>query len=150
MPNFGFPREVKHKFLQDIAVSEDLGKTAALHNRLAKIAKGVLDRGEARYDTMVKMLRDDVTEHLLAALEKYSDAACWDNFALLEPLVKQVSWLSEEAVVIHQIQSQKVKHATGGPGAELKLKELLELAKFSNWTSAKRVAARALAGLNRK
>ena len=116
MPNFGFPREVKHKFLQDIAVSDDLGKTAALHNRLAKIAKGVLDRGEARYDTVVKMLRDDVTEHLLSALEKYADAACWDNFSLLEPLVKQLSWLSEEAVAIHQIQSKRVKHVQGARG----------------------------------
>ena len=140
---------MKQRFLQEIAVSEDLAKTATLHNRLVKVAKGVLDKGEARYDTVVKMLRDDVTEHLLSALEKYADAACWDNFALLEPLVKQLSWLLEEAVAIHQIQSQKVKHAQGGSGAELKLKELLELAKFSGWTSAKRVAARALGGLNR-
>ena len=113
--NLDFYREVKQKFLQEIAASEDLARTATLHNRLVKVAKGVLDKGEARYDTVVAMLRDDVTEHLLSA-----DAACWDNFALLEPLVKQLSWLSEEAVAIHQIQSQKVRHAQGGSGAELK------------------------------
>ena len=94
------------------------------------------------------MLHDDVTDHLLLALEKYADAACWDNFSLLEPLVKQLSWLSEEALAIYQIWCQKVRHAQGGSGAELKLKELLELAKFSGWTSANRVAARALGGLN--
>ena len=142
-------REVKQKFLQEIAASDDLARTATLHNRLLKVAKGVLDKGEARFDTVVTMLRGDVTEHLLSAMEKYAESACWDNFSLLEPLVKQLSWLSEEAVAIYKIQSEKVRHAQGGSGAELKLKELLELAKFSGWTSAKRVAARALGGLNR-
>ena len=150
MINCGTPRDVKRKFLQEIAVSDDMGKSAVLHNRLAKIAKGVLDSGDARYDAVVKLLRDNVTEHILAALEKYVDSACWDNFTLMEPLVKQVTWLSEEAMAIHQILCQKMKHATGGKGAELKLKELLELSRISNWISAKRVAARALAGLSRK
>ena len=109
----------------------------------------MLDKGEARFETVVTMLRGDVTEHLLSAMEKYAESGCWDNFSLLEPLVKQLSWLAEEAVAIVKIQGEKVRHAQGGSGAELKLKELLELAKFSGWTSAKRVAARALGGLNR-
>ena len=61
---------MKRKFIQEIALSEDLGKTAVLHNRLAKIAKGVLDSGDAKYDAMVMLLRDDVTEHILNTLEK--------------------------------------------------------------------------------
>ena len=96
------------------------------------------------------MLRDDVTDHVLLALEKYADAACWDNFSLLEPLVKQLTWLSGEALAIYQVQCQKVQNAQGGYGAELKLKELLELAKSRGWKNATRVAARALGGINLK
>ena len=96
------------------------------------------------------MLRDDITEHVLLASEKYADSGCWDNFSLLEPLIKQLTWLSGEAVTVYQVQCQKVRHAQGGSGAELKLKELLELAKFKQWKNATRVAARALGGMNRK
>ena len=141
---------MKQSFLQQIAVSDDLAWTATLHNRLVKVAKGLLDKGEVQYEAVVTMLRDDVTEHVLLALEKYADAACWDNFSLLEPLVKQLTWLSWEALAVYQVQCQKVRNAQGGSGAELKLKELLELAKFRGWKNATRVAARALGGINLK
>ena len=84
-------------------------------------------------------------------MEKFVDGGCWDNFSLMEPLVKQVSWFSEEDITVHKILSLKLKFATcGGKGPELKLRELLELAKFNHWSNAKRVAARALAALSPK
>ena len=53
-------------------------------------------------------------------------------------------------MVIYQVQCQKVLHAQGEAGAELKLKEQLELSKFKQWKQATRVAARALGGINRE
>ena len=141
---------MKESFLQQIAASDDLALSATLHNRLVRVAKGVLDKGEVQYEGVVTMLCDDVTEHVLLALEKYADAGCWYNFSLLEPLVKLLNWLSGEALAVYQIQCQKVRNAQGGNGAELKLKELLELAKFKGWKNDTRVAARALGGMNCK
>ena len=100
---------------------------------------------------MQKLLRGDVSEHALAALEKFIDAGYHDNFTLMEPLVKQINWFSEDKVAIHRILLQKLRYATGGgKGAEYNLKEMLELSRFSNWKQTQRVAVRALSGMSPK
>ena len=75
--------------------------TAVLHNRFVKIAKALLDRGAVQYGAAVSMIRDDITEHLLLAAKKFAESECFDNFDLLQPLFRQLSWLNEEAVLIY-------------------------------------------------
>ena len=141
---------MKEGFLKQIAASEDMALTAALHNRFVRVAKALLDRGTVQYGAAVTMVRDDITEHLLLAAEKFAESECFDNFELLQPLFRQMAWLSEESVLIYQITCQRVSHAQGGAGVELKLKEQMELAKCKQWRQAARAAARALGFINRR
>ena len=140
---------MKEDFLKQIAASRDMALTAALHNRFVRVAKALLDRGIVQFGAAVTMVRDDITEHLLLAAEKFAATECFDNFELLRPLFRQMAWLSEESVLIYEITCQRVSHVQGGAGVELKLKEQMELAKCKQWRQAARAAARALGFINR-
>ena len=111
----------------------------------------MLDSGEVRNATTRADLRSDVSINVLAALEKYEEADLYDNYRLLEPLLRQIDWFTPEEDHVRQIWDAKMAYCTGsGRGVELKLREFLDLAKHEKWTSAKRAASRALASLNHK
>ena len=110
-----------------------------------------MDSREVRNATARADLRSDVTVNVLAALEKFEEAGRWDNYRLLEPLIRQIDWFTPEEDLVRQIWDAKMAFCTGsGRGAELKLREFLDLSKHKKWTSAKRAASRALASLNHK
>ena len=67
-----------------------MGAAAGLHQRLAKVAKAVLDSGEVRNATTRAELRNDVTVNVIAAMEKYEEDDRFDNYRCLEPLLKQI------------------------------------------------------------
>ena len=113
------------------------------------MAKGVLDSGEVRNASTRADLRSDVTVNVLAALEKFEEAGRWDNYRLLEPLIRQVDWFTPEEDLVRQILDAKMAFCTGR-GTELKLREFLDLSKHRKWTNAKRAASRALASLSHK
>ena len=140
---------MKEDFLKQIAASRDMALTAALHNRFVRVAKALLDRGIVQFGAAVTMVRDDITEHLLMAAEKFASTECFDNFELLRPLFRQMAWLGDESVLIYEITCQRVAHVQGKAGVELKLKEYLELAKCKQWRRAVRAAARALGFINK-
>ena len=111
----------------------------------------MLDSGEVRNATTRADLRSDVSINVLAALEKFEEADRYDNYRLLEPLLRQIDWFTPEEEHVRQIWDAKMAYCTGsGRGVELKLREFLDLAKHEKWTSAKRAASRALASLNHK
>ena len=96
-------------------------------------------------------MRGDVTVNVLAALEKFEESRRWDNYQLLEPLMRQVDWFTPEEDLVRQILDAKLAYCTGsGRGTELKLREFLDLSKHRKWTNAKRAASRALASLSHK
>ena len=137
-------------FLTEIAGAVDLGGAAALHQRLAKVAKSVLDSGEVRNATTRAELRHDVTINVIAAMEKYEEDARFDNYRCLEPLLKQIDWFTPEEDAIRQIWDAKMTFNSGSARvAELKMRELLDLAKLRKWAEAKRAASRALASINK-
>ena len=110
-----------------------------------------MDSGEVRNATARADLRSDVSINVLAALEKFEEADRYDNYRLLEPLLRQIDWFTPEEDHVRQIWDAKMAYCTGsGRGAELKLREFLDLSKHKKWTSAKRAASRALASLNHK
>ena len=115
------------------------------------MAKGVLDSGEVRNASARADLRSDVTVNVLAALEKYEEAGRWDNYRLLEPLIRQVDWFTPEEDLVRQIFDAKMAFCMGSSrGTELKLREFLDLSKHKKWSIAKRAASRALASLSHK
>ena len=110
-----------------------------------------MDSGDVRNATTRAELRSDVSVNVLTALEKFEEAGRWDNYRLLEPLIRQIDWFTPEEDLVRQIWDTKMAFCTGsGRGAELKLREFLDLSKHKKWTSAKRAASRALASLNHK
>ena len=137
-------------FLTEIAGAGDLGAAAALHQRLAKVAKSVLDSGEVRNATTRAELRNDVTINVIAAMEKYEEDARFDNYRCLEPLLRQIDWFSPEEDAVRQIWDAKMTFNSGNARvAEFKMRELLDLAKQRKWADAKRAASRALASINK-
>ena len=115
------------------------------------MAKGVLDGGEGRNASTRAYLRGDVTVNVLAALEKFEESGHWDNYRLLEPLIRQVEWFTPEEDLVRQILDTMLAYCTGGGRkTELKLREFLDLSKHRKWTNAKRAASRALASLSHK
>ena len=137
-------------FLTKIAGAGDLGGAAALHQRLAKVAKSVLDSGEVRNATTRAELRHDVTINVIAAMEKYEEDARFDNYQCLEPLLKQIDWFSHEEDAVRQIWDAKMSYNLGNARvAEFKMRELLDLAKQRKWAVARTAASRALASINK-
>ena len=137
-------------FLTEIAGAGDLGGAAALHQRLAKVAKSVLDSGEVRNATTRAELRHDVTINVIAAMEKYEEDGRFDNYQCLEPLLMQIDWFSPEKDAVRQIWDAKMSYNLGNARvAEFKMRELLDLAKQRKWAMARTAASRALASINK-